>query len=312
MPEQSCAQPGSLVVWAAALLAGVGLLVVVALALESARWRPARGSLALRLSGTLLAMGLAGWSLLVFSLLQAIYDSLAAKNEWNPDYCMIGGMHGPPIYVFWQRMIAAQIAPYQRAALIAICAAIVFVLVVVSLTALRWLRNRGPTRVRPLWRVERARALSLILLLALILASLGDFTVIQVQSVRAQIALNAPCPSSMTAADIQQLQAAGVPLTPTEDTVPVSAQQARTASRQGLGDLLPANSACVTPQLCQVDSSSAPGALPFGIYWVVGWRIPAATAGPTTLATPPSEEWTFVDAQSGQYLGNIYMSVVGG
>lgn len=86
MPEQSCAPPGSLVVWAAALLAGVGLLVVVALALESARWRPARGSLALRLSGTLLAMGLAGWSLLVFSLLQAIYDSLAAKNEWNPDY----------------------------------------------------------------------------------------------------------------------------------------------------------------------------------------------------------------------------------
>lgn len=312
MPEQSCAPPGSLVVWAAALLAGVGLLVVVALALESARWRPARGSLALRLSCALLAVGLAGWSLLLRSQLQAIYDALVAREQLDPYYCY-GGLHGPPgAHDAVERMIAAQIAPYQRAALITIGATVAFVLVVVSLTALRWLRNRGPTRVRPLWRVERARALSLILLLALILASLGDFTVIQVQSVRAQIALNAPCPSSMTAADIQQLQAAGVPLTPTEDTVPVSAQQARTASRQGLGDLLPANSACVTPQLCQVDSSSAPGALPFGIYWVVGWRIPAATAGPTTLATPPSEEWTFVDAQSGQYLGNIYMSVVGG
>lgn len=312
MPMPSCAPPDSLTLWAAALLAGMGLLVVVALALESAHWRVSHRALALRLSGALLAVGLAGWSLLLYARVQAMYDALAARNDNDPTYCILGGFHGPSWYDTWQRMVAAQIAPVQRAALITTSITIAFVLVVVVVAALSRLRSRRQARMQIRWSAERGRTLALALLLTLILASLGDFAVIEVKSVQAQMALNAPCPSSMTDADIQHLRDAGVPLTLTEDTVPVSAQQARTASRQGLGALLPANATCVTPQLCQVDSSSAPGALRFGIYWVVGFRIPAATAGPSTLATPPSEEWNFVDAQSGEYDGNIFISVVGG
>jgi hypothetical protein len=312
MPVQSCAPPESLVLWTAALLAGMGLLVVVALALESARWRPSRGALALRLAGALLSVALAGWSLLLRSQLRAIYDALAAREQFDPHYCY-GGLHGPPgAHDAIERLIAAQIAPYQRAALITTSATVAFVLAVVALAALRWLRNRRPMRVRPRWRAERARALSLILLLALILASLGDFAVIQVQSVRAQIALDAPCPSSMTSADVQHLRDEGIALIPSQDTVTISAQQARTTSREGLGDLLPANAVCIVPQLYFVDHSTQYIAPRFAILWVVGWRIPAATAGPGTLATPPSEEWTFVDAQSGEYLGNTFISVVGG
>jgi hypothetical protein len=290
----------------------VGLLVVVALALESARWRATHGALALRLPGALLAVALAGWSLLVFSQLLALYDMLAAKNEWNPDYCLIGGMHGPDIYPFWLRMTAAQIAPYQRAALITISATFAFVLVVVALTALRWLQNRRRPRMRMLWSAERGRAVSLILLLALIVASLGGFAVIQVQSAMAQAALDAPCPSTVTTADVQDLNGAGIALIPSQDTMPVSAQTARTTSRQGLGDQLPANGVCIAPQLFFVDHSTQYVAPRFAILWVVGYRIPAVTPGPDSLATPPGVQWTFVDAQSGQYDGNIFVSAVGG
>lgn len=315
MPEPSCAPPASLMLWAAALLAGVGLLLVVALALESARWRVTRGALALRLLGALLAVALAGWSLLVFSQLQALYDTLAAKNEWNPDYCLIGGVHGPDIYPYWLRMTAAQIAPYQRAALITTSATIAFVLVIVLFAAWRRLRNRrheGQPRMRMMWSGERGRAVSLILLLALIVASLGEFAVIQVQSAMAQAALNAPCPSTMTAADVQDLSGAGIALIPSQDTMPVSAQTARTTSRQGLGDQLPTNGICIAPALFFVDHSTQYVAPRFAILWVVGYRIPASTPGPDSLATPPGVQWTFVDAQSGQYDGNIFISVVGG
>ncbi|HEX2348941.1 MAG TPA: hypothetical protein VHI51_10960, partial [Ktedonobacterales bacterium] len=117
MPEQACPLPVSLMLWAAALLAGMGLLLIVALALESARWRPSRGALALRLPGALLAVGLAGWSLLLYSPMQAIYDPLAALNQSDPLYCYDLSPHYPPAgYLATQRMIAAQIAPYQRAA----------------------------------------------------------------------------------------------------------------------------------------------------------------------------------------------------
>lgn len=330
MPTQPCAPPASLALWIATLLAGAGLLVVLALALaplEPRSWR-IRGSEALRLLGALAAVALAGWSLLLRSRVQAIYDLLAVRNQMGTYYCVFGGVFGeghagPGYYPGWQRQTAALIAPLQRQALITASATITFVLVVVALIMLRWLRSRRrmrratapatmnantPTR----WRLGRGRVLALLLLFALIVASLGEFTLIQVKSVQAQMALNAPCPTSITAADLQQIQAAGLTLIPSGNTVPVDEQAARAASRQGLGRLLPPRAACVTPQLDLVEDSGAPGVPNFAVVWVVGYRIPGAVAGPGVLATPPSEEWTFVDAQSGVYLYGMFISSVGG
>jgi len=194
-------------------------------------------------------------------------------------------------------------------------ATVAFVLVVVVIAALRWLRNRRrerQPRLRTIWSAEHGRAVSLALLLALILASLGDFAVIQVQSAMAQAALDAPCPSTVTAADVQDLSRAGIALIPSQDTMPVSAQAARTTSRQNLSVQLPANATCIAPRLFFVDHSTQYIAPRFAILWVVGYRIPAVTPGPDSLAEPPGVQWTFVDAQSGQYNGNIFVSAVGG
>jgi hypothetical protein len=158
----------------------------------------------------------------------------------------------------------------------------------------------------------RWRALALLVLLALIVASLSEFTVIQTQHALAQNALTAPCPSTMTAADVQRLLDAGVTLIQSRNAVPVGAQAARATSRQGLDDFLPARATCVTPQLDFVDDSSVPDIPRYAIVWVVGYRIPGAVAGPGVLATPPGEEWTFVDAQSGVYLSSVFVSTVGG
>jgi hypothetical protein len=322
MSIQSCAPPASLALWIAALMAGAGLFVVMALALaplELRSWR-VRGITALRLLGALLAVALAGWSLLLRSHVQAMHALLASREEADPYYC-IG--NAPGHYHGWQLYTAALIAPLQRQALIATVATVAFLLVVVALIALRWLRDSRQVRrlgasiaaqVNARWRLRlgRGRALALLLLSALIVASLGEFTLIQVRSVQAQMALTAPCPSTMTEADVQQLQAAGVTLTPAGNTVPVDAQAARAASRQGLGALLPTRANCIMPQLDLVNDSSVPGVPRFAIVWVVGYRIPGAVAGPGVLATPPSEEWTFIDAQSGVYLYGMFISSVGG
>jgi hypothetical protein len=126
------------------------------------------------------------------------------------------------------------------------------------------------------------------------------------------LALNAPCPSSMTDADIQHLRDAGVSLIPSIQDVPVTAEAARTTSRQGLGDLFPANATCTTPRLMFVDQSARYEAPRLAIVWVVGWRIPATLGGSGVVVIPPTVQWTFVDAQSGEYDGNIFISVVGG
>jgi hypothetical protein len=94
--------------------------------------------------------------------------------------------------------------------------------------------------------------------------------------------------------------------------VPVDAQAALAASKQGLGAELPAHPDCTVTQLGFVDDSATPDVPRFAIVWVVGYRIPGAVAGPGVLATPPSEEWTFIDAQSGEYLYGMFMSSVGG
>jgi hypothetical protein len=308
LPEQSCAPPASLYLWIAALLAGAGLLVVVALALLAAgRWRSGRGA------GALLALALAGWSLWLRTQTQAIYDPLAVKNLWNPTYCYGLSPHAPPgAYEAVARMLAAQIAPYLRAALITTSITIAFVLVVVVVATFRWLRNRGQPRRRIRWSAERGRALSLILLAALILASIGAFAVFQVKAVQAQMALNAPCPSAMTDADIQRLRDAGVSLIPSIQDTPVTAEAARTAGRQGLGDQFPADATCVTPRLFFVDQSTRYEAPRFAIVWVVGWRTPATLGSSGVVVIPPTVQWTFVDAQSGQYDGAVFVSVVGG
>lgn len=308
----SCPSPDSLMLWAAALLAGMRLLVVVALALETAQWH---GALALRLPGALLAVGLAGWSLLLYAPTQAMYGALAAQSQGDPaGYCYDSlSPHAPPgAYGAIVRMLSAQIAPYQRAALITTSITIAFVLVVVVVAAVRWLRNRMQPHMRIRWSAERGRALSLILLAALILASLGDFAVIQVKAVQAQIALNAPCPSSMTSADIQHLRDVGVSLIPSIQDTPVTAEAARTTGRQGLGDQFPADATCTTPRLFFVDQSTRYEAPRFAIVWVVGWRTPATLGSSGVVVIPPTVQWTFVDAQSGEYLGTIFVSVVGG
>jgi hypothetical protein len=320
MSAQSCTPPASLTLWAAALLAGTFLWVIVALALaplQPGRWR-------WRTLSALLALALAGWSLTLLSRVQAAYDALASQNQLDPYYCWWSGMHGPPRYQFWLKQTAQMIAPLQRQALITTSATVALLLVVVALIALRWLRGgrrmrraaaapaAGAISARPRWRLGRGRALALLLLFALIIADLGEFTLIQIRSVQAQMALTAPCRSTMTAADVLQIQAAGISLIPTHDTMPVDAQAARTASRQGLSQPLPSDAACVTPQLDMVEDSSVAEVPRFAIVWVVGYRIPGAVAGSGVLATPPSEEWTFVDAQSGAYLYGMFMSSVGG
>ncbi len=289
--------------------------------LEPGRWRSRGGASSLR--GALLAIGLAAWSLLLRSRVQAAYDLLAAREDADPYYCY-GSPHAPPgVYQWWQLHTAALIAPFQWAALITTSATVAFLLVVVTLIVLRWLLRGRQARwadtadaarvnARPRPRLGRMRALALLALLALIVASLGGFAVKQAQNVIAQNAQTAPCASTMTAADYQQLRDAGITLTTSTNPVPVDAQAARVMSRQGLGEFLPARATCVTPQLEFVESSSLPGVPQFSIVWVVGYRIPGAVAGPGVLATPPSEEWTFVDAQSGVYLYGAFMSTVGG
>jgi hypothetical protein len=319
MPTQTCAPPASLALWAATLLASAGLLVVVALALASLDLRRSRGFGALCLLGALLAIGLVGWSLLLRSHVQAVYDLLVARNTADSYNCF---GNAPGFYPDWQLQTAALVAPLQRQALITTSATVALLLVVVALTALRWPRSRRQARrvtaadaaevyAQPRSRMRRLRALAL-LLLALIVASLGEFTVIQVRSVQAQMALTAPCPSTMTAADVQRLLDAGVTLIQSRNVVPVDAQAARATSRKGLGGFLPASATCVTPQLDFVDDSSVPDIPRYAIVWVVGYRIPGAVAGPGVLATPPSEQWTFVDAQSGVYLYGAFVSTVGG
>ncbi|MFI5277581.1 MAG: hypothetical protein ACHQ1E_09955, partial [Ktedonobacterales bacterium] len=118
------------------------------------------------------------------------------------------------------------------------------------------------------------------------------------------LALNAPCPSSMTDADIQHLRDAGVSLIPSIQDVPVTAEAARTTSRQGLGDLFPANATCTTPRLMFVDQSARDEAPRFAIVWVVGWRTPATLGSSGVVVILPTVLWTFVDAQSGEYDGN--------
>lgn len=324
MPAQPCAPPASLALWAATLLAGAGLLVVMALApLEPGRWRM-RGFGTLRLLGALAAVGLAGWSLLLRARVQAAYDALASRYQQDPYYCY-GGPHAPlGPHLYWVASTTALADTFQRQTLITAGATIALLLVVVAFSLLAWRRVGGraipagastaaaETHARRRWRPGRGRALALLLLFALIVASLGEFTLIQVRSAQAQMALTAPCPSTVTAADLQQIQAAGISLIPSRDTMLVDAQAARAASRQGLGQFLPSNAACVEPAPDFVDSSTIPEVPRFAIVWVVGYRIPGAVAGPGVLATPPSEEWTFVDAQSGVYLYGAFISSVGG
>jgi hypothetical protein len=270
---------------------------------------------ALRLPGALLAVGLAGWSLRLYAPTQAMYGALAAQSQGDPTgYCYDSlSPHAPPgAYGVMVRMLAAQIAPYQHAALITTSVTIAFVLMVMILAAVCWLRNRGQPRRRIRWSAERGRALSLILLAALILASIGAFAVFQVKAVQAQMALNAPCPSAMTDADIQRLRDAGVSLIPSIQDTPVTAEAARTAGRQGLGDQFPADATCVTPRLFFVDQSTRYEAPRFAIVWVVGWRTPATLGSSGVVVIPPTVQWTFVDAQSGQYDGAVFVSVVGG
>lgn len=307
MLTPSCAPPASLYLWIAALLAGAGLLVVMALALLAVgRWRSGRGL------GALMALALAGWSLWLRAQAQAIYDALAARNDNDPTYCILGGFHGPSWYDVWRRMVATQITPYQRAALITTSLTVAFVLAVVVVVAVRWLRSPAQPRMRISWSAERGRTLALAVLLALILASLGDFAVSQVRAAQAQMALAAPCPTAMTAADIQHLRDTGVSLIPSIQDVPVTAEAARTTSRQNLGDLLAANATCTTPRLMFVDQSTRYEAPRFAIVWVVGWRTPATLGSSGVVVIRPTVQWTFVDAQSGQYDGDIFVSMVGG
>ncbi len=304
MPAQTCAPPASLTLWAAALLAGTFVLVIVALApMQPGRWR-------WRTLGALLALALAVWSLALLARVQAAYDALASQNQLDPYYCLWGGMHGPPRYPFWLKQTAALIAPLQRQALITTSATAVLALVIVALGLLSWWRGRpGRAGVRRRWRLGRGRALALGLLFALIVASLGEFTLIQARTALAQAR---PCATPMSAAEVQQVAAMGIALIPSRDTVPVSAQAALATSEQNLGASLPTHPACTVTQLYFVNASGIVEVPRFAIVWVVGYRIPGAVAGPGVLATPPSEEWTFVDAQSGVYLYGAFMSTVGG
>jgi hypothetical protein len=68
----------------------------------------------------------------------------------------------------------------------------------------------------------------------------------------------------------------------------------------------------VTPRLFFVDQSTRYEAPRFAIVWVVGWRTPATLGSSGVVVIPPTVQWTFVDAQSGQYDGAVFVSVVGG
>ncbi len=343
-----CAPPGSLPVWATALLVGAVALVgaalwLAALALAAIwlkRWT-SQPSGALRLLGALLAVALAMWSLSLRARLLSVSDTLTTSYRDDAEYCVAVTGHGGPGYYLaqyhaWLLQATALVDSLQHEALITVGVTIAFLLVASAVTLRAWRRDvsqwphlvtqpgiaadddspqitaldpRAP-QVWPVWSRQR-RALATLVTLALIAASLGAFVALRTRQATAQ---PPPCSSTVTASALGELPGIGLELYPTDDIVPVTAQAALSTSKQQVSSAIAANTSCVITRLLRVQSSRLPELTLDQDVWVIAYHLPVshdpqAAAG----TTAPSDHWLFIDAHNGLYVGGaILLSAAGG
>lgn len=339
-----CAPPGSLPVWATALLVGAVALVgaalwLAALALAAIwlkRWT-SQPSGALRLLGALLAVALAMWSLSLRARLLSVSDTLTTSYRDDAEYCVAVTGHGGPGYYLaqyhaWLLQATALVDSLQREALITVGVTIAFLLVASAVTLRAWRRDvsqwphlvtqpgiaadddspqitaldPGAQRTWPVWSRQR-RALAALVTLALIAASLGALAVFKSRQAGHATAQARMCSPTITASSLHELLAIGLELYPTSDVVPVDARAALSASKQQVSPAVVASASCVIERLLRVQSSRLPELTLDQDIWVVAYHMSGSGSPEAASATTPSDHWLFIDAHEGAYVGGAIL-----
>lgn len=342
-----CAPPGSLPIWATALLvAAVALgMAALGLAVTWSRRRTSRHFGASGLLGALLAVALAAWSLSLRARLLSVSEALTTSYRDDAEYCVTVPGHGGPGYYLaqyhaWLLRTTAMVDSLQREALITIGVTIAFLLIAGALALRGWRRAasahadaEAPAESadddalhitdldphgRQTWRAWHARTgrgrlvVGAVVTLALIAASFGAIWLHARQA--GQAAAETPgCSSAITASALGELSGIGLELYPTSDVVSVTAQAALTTSKQQVSADVAANASCVVVALRRVQTSRLPELTLDQDVWVVAYHLSGSRVPQAAGATAPSDHWLFIDAHDGAYVGGaILLSTVGG